>query len=265
MLVIANGAFKSGSTWLREIILNVLEFQDIPPEYRNPTLPHWIDTSKLQQFVDDVDYVENNYITKAHLLAQSYVDLLVGVEGVRVLSIRRDVRDVIVSHYHHLLRDNKGPKNFKKYYYSIGRYKAHQLRIYHQLWDIPGVYCSTFELLKSDFSEEVMRIAEFLGQQIDERRIEEIKKATSLENLRNPGSSQDRSRLPSSQFFRSGKVGDWGDFFDKKMEEDVRAIEMYGLKGIALIRYHVLFTLRGKIKSILSNRAAWLDRLLIKF
>jgi hypothetical protein len=262
MLVIANGAFKSGSTWQREIIINLMEFQDIPKEYQVPSLPHWIHPRKLSVLIRSGEHLNNNYITKAHLLSEKYVKLLVGVEGVRVLNIRRDVRDVLVSHYYHLRREDKCPKEFGKYYYRIGRYKAQQVRHYHQMWDRPGVYCSTFELLKSDFEAEVVRIAEYIGLSLDEKKIRDIKDATSLDRLRNPTSTKDQARLPASQFFRSGKIGGWKEYFDDDMVADLDRIEVSGLSGLSLLNYHLLFTVRGYLKSSLSNRAMWLDRVL---
>jgi hypothetical protein len=46
------------------------------------------------------------------------------------------------------------------------------------------------------------------------------------------------------------------------MVADLDRIEVSGLSGLSLLNYHLLFTVRGYLKSSLSNRAMWLDRVL---
>ena len=55
MLVLANGAFKSGSTWLREIVRHMRGFEPIPMAFQHPDYPHWIDARKIDQFLQECD------------------------------------------------------------------------------------------------------------------------------------------------------------------------------------------------------------------
>ena len=76
MLVICNGAFKSGSTWVYGLVESILDCQDIPltpigESYgKNPNSPSKIAESKLQLFIDSEDVADHNYLTKAHFFSK---------------------------------------------------------------------------------------------------------------------------------------------------------------------------------------------------
>ena len=85
MLIICNGTFKSGSTWLHAIVVEILKICEIqlntvPEKYTNNTnSPTTIIESKLNKFLQEEDFIHNNYITKSHYLkkktlVQNYSD-----------------------------------------------------------------------------------------------------------------------------------------------------------------------------------------------
>jgi hypothetical protein len=264
MFVMANGAFKSGSTWLRNIIREMMEFQSIPESYRHPDYLLWIPPSKLGDFLREVDLHNQHFISKGHLHSHKYVDMLLSHPDVRVFDITRDVRDVIVSHYYHMLREGKVKSEFGPYYWKLGRYKACQIVQYHDLWSVdhPQMFISSFEALKSDFHNEVRRIGEFLGIALSDAEIGRIKEKTSLERQRKKRGEED---VPEElRFFRKGIIGDWQNHFDNAMAEDIAMIQEKGLSGLENLKYHAMFTVRPAIKAFLSGRSGQLRKMMRK-
>ena len=72
MLIICNGVFKSGSSWLHAVIIEILRKHNVPVnkvphKYTNNVhSPTTIIESKFFDFLANEDYRTNNYITKSH-------------------------------------------------------------------------------------------------------------------------------------------------------------------------------------------------------
>jgi hypothetical protein len=253
MLVVANGAFKSGSTWLRNIACEMLPLQPIPPEFQHERYPRWVPSNRLPDFVQNVDCRAGNYCTKSHIVNPKLRDRLLQHEDVRVLGIERDIRDVLVSHYYHLVREGRLPvrMNFVRYYWTIGRYKAHQMRLYHHVWDIasPRLFKTSFEGLSESFDAEVGRLADFLGTPVGEAEIRRIAEATSLVTKRIERNEDHKHE--NERFYRKGIVGDWRNHFNERMEDDALTVYRDGLSGLSLWKYHVAFSARqGMLRSL---------------
>lgn len=255
MFVLANGAFKSGSTWLREIAMRMVEFAEIPPAYQHPRFSHWVDPKKLKMFLERADYRGQNYISKGHFYRPQDRTLLLSHDEVYVLDIRRDIKDVLVSHYYHLQRQRKIRTKFSRYYWTLGRFKAHQIKQYHRIWgvDSPQIYVSSFEQLKTNFEEEVRNIGRFLGLDLSDAKLRWLEEQTTIEQLRKQNREEDKPE--GERFFRRGAVGDWKDHFDEKALEDLQRIKEEGLRGIGLAKYHLLFAARPLLNSCLRLRA----------
>lgn len=238
MLVIANGAFKSGSTWQRNLLKRFADFVPLPEEYRNKKRDSFIETSRLRSFLES-DYPEQySYLAKGHIYNKKDIELLVSKpEKVKVFIIHRDIRDAIVSHYNHFKNVRKTNMSFSTYYWLVGRYKAMQLVKYEKNWDIhkENVLHSRFEDLKRDVSGELKKYAEFLDIELPDEKIREIIEENSLERT--------RARSHRKWFFRKGEVGDYKNFLSPSMERDLERIE----KRIGVlddIVYYFLFDLR---------------------
>ena len=269
MLVLANGAPKSGSTWLYEIVKRLLSAAPMPdrylmpaPEDPPPGYEPLVAPQKLPELIKSGATHSHNYVSKTHLFAKRYVRLLLADSSVRILDIHRDVRDALVSHYHDMIRTGhwSEAKGFERYYWSIGRYKSYQVRQFHRAWAVnsPQVYVSSFERLKSDFPGEVKRIAEFLGLKLNDDQVEQIREQTSLGQLRKAWAEEGDAR---PRFFRKGTVGEWKSVFKDEMLRDLDAIQQKGLRGVSLLRYHLLFTLRQAIMlSLAALHVPWIAK-----
>jgi hypothetical protein len=222
MLIIANGAFKSGSTWLYNILKVMTGFPPPPDKYLNPD---WvnpsIDPQKLESTLSDLDYHSNNYIVKNHFDRTWQRNLLLKYEDVYVLDIQRELSDVVVSAYHHNKNKHDFNKSFMFYYWRYGRFTAMNVKKYHELWD-PNrspdkIYMSSFEKLKKEFNQECKDLGLFIGKNLSFDAIRNIYNETSIDTLRKKYDDQD--------FFRKGKVGYKDEYFSKLMEKDIEMIK----------------------------------------
>ncbi|MGH8596734.1 MAG: sulfotransferase domain-containing protein, partial [Gammaproteobacteria bacterium] len=136
MLLICNGAIKSGSTWLYNILINLVDCQAPPARYltgRSAKSP-CIKPEMLELFLATEDIRNNHYISKNHYADPKLKDLLSRYEDAYVFDIERDVKDVIVSNYYHDRFRNGYQGTFEQYYWEQGRGTAVKIARYHALW-----------------------------------------------------------------------------------------------------------------------------------
>ena len=252
MLVLANGAFKSGSTWLREIVAAMRPFEPLPAGFHVPRIPSYADPVAVPALLASGVPARRNLLAKAHIYAPHLRDALLADPSVRVLNIRRDIRDVLVSHYFHLSHLGKVSGPFARYYWRLGRLKAQQLLDYHAVWDVSAanLYAARYESLKERFADEVAAVGRFLGVDLDAAAIARIEAATSLDRLRQRAGQIGHD----PRFFRQGGSGGWAAHFDQRMLDDLREIEAHGLDRLGRLRYALLFGLRLRLKERLAHR-----------
>lgn len=227
MLLIANGAYKSGSTWLYNILQQLTEFAAPPPEFnRNGWVEPSIHPDRLQEFLDNYNSEESDYLIKAHYGSPEIVKIIESYKSIKVCNIHRNLRDVVVSAYHY--ESNKGMYNlpFNLYYWKKGRYTANTIHRYHYRWNESkaSIYTISFEGLKNDFALEIMKISDFLGIHTDKTQIQNIKNVTSINSLKKKYAALDNT-YTEIQFFRKGRTGDWKNHFDLLSLADMKRLE----------------------------------------
>lgn len=232
-----------------ECVRRMKSYVTIPSAYQEPGKELWIDRSKLRGFLENVDYANQDFISKAHLFRESDRDLCLTHGNVVVLNIRRDLRDTIVSHYYHMLRDGRIRGSFSKYYWLLGRYKAWQVLQYHKLWSSPQFESRTFEFerLKTNFDEELVRLAKAIDVTLTDPDVTRIREETSLSNLSKQYGEDDRAE--QDRFFRKGVIGDWQQHFDDRCLQDLVNLQTRGLGLLGRASYHVLFTARLAVQA----------------
>jgi len=222
LLVICNGAFKSGSTWLFRIVKLLIPGKPIPPEFHSTA--EWkgmsIAKKKLSKFLEKVDYKNENYVCKAHYNDVKIRSLLLKFDDVYILNIKRDIRDVITSAYYHYNRRNGVKWTFDEFYWRKGRNLVGYISEYHNIWyPIEGkIYVSSYQGLYQDFDKEVRRICNFLNYYLKPGELGHLKEKTSLEIFRK--SWKEESSPPEKRFFRKGIIGDWKNHFTPGIEAD---------------------------------------------
>lgn len=238
MLVIANGAFKSGSTWQRNLIKGLMDFQPMPEMLKSEGQDSFINANRLADIVKSSEIKTYNYLAKGHVYKRNQIELLTSnVDDVKIFMIQRDIRDAIVSHYNHFINVRPFKPSFKTYYWLIGRYKAIQLTEYNKNWAPfqDNVFHSTFESLKKDTFGELKRFADFLGVVIDDKQIEDIIETYSLKKV--------RERSERKWFFRKGEVGDYKNYLTPSIEKDLERITRK-TNFVGKIGYYLIFELR---------------------
>ena len=219
MLIVCNGAFKSGSTWLYNIVRELTGGDAPPAEYLNPAWRHpSIDSAKLAALLAALK-PSDCFVVKNHFNTREQRDALLAHPDVRVLNITRDLRDMIVSSYYHVRRVKGYDGDFARYYWETGRATMLSVDRYHRLWRMrsPHVYTASYERLHADFTGQVREIAAFLGVKTTDEQLAQLRGETSLDALRQRYGEAESG----DKFFRKGVVGDWQNHLTPEIIDDI--------------------------------------------
>jgi hypothetical protein len=224
MLVICNGAYKSGSTWLFRIVQEMTRYALPPERYARPG---WSGTGVsphlLKAFLDEVDYAGRDYVFKAHIFYKHH--LVARRPHVTVLNITRDIRDVVVSAFHYeRMKGHYAGDDFASYYRTRGREVVRMVARYNRLWAATtDTFTANYERLHDSFAEETAKIAEFLNVTLKDDDVERIHAATALDQMRER--YNEVSPDGQMQFYRKGETGDWRNHFDDALSADAQQLE----------------------------------------
>jgi hypothetical protein len=257
MLIICNGTFKSGSTWIHAIVLellraNKIKLMDAPIDYTNNiNSPTTIIESKLFKFLDNEDYINNNYITKSHYILKKTIFRDYDLDTY-FLFVERDVRDAIVSHYYHLKKKYNFIGNFRLYYLFIGRFKAFEILKFNRMYLDSFGEDNFFKYsdMKNNFEIVLLRISSILNlKELSSNEIMSIKRNTSIAKMRNDlllGKTKYYSTVSNDRegVIRKGIIGDWVDHFSKSQQIDIEMLESLESSFVFKFTYSLLFTFR---------------------
>jgi len=224
MLVICNGAYKSGSTWLFRIVQEMTGYA-LPPE--RFARPGWSGTGVsphlLKAFLDEVDYASHDYVFKAHIFYKHH--LVAKRPHVTLLNITRDIRDVVVSAFHYeRMKGRYAGDDFAGYYSTRGRDVIRMVARYNRLWTAtPNTFTINYERLHDSFGDELAKLARFLGVTLKEGEVDRIHAATAIDQMRER--YNEVSPDGQMQFYRKGEVGDWHNHFDDARSADALRLE----------------------------------------
>lgn len=260
MLIICNGVFKSGSTWLHAIIieilkLNKIKLKNVPSKYTNNiNSPTTIIESRLSEFLDTEDYIQNHYITKSHYYRKETINLNHD-RYTHFFFVERDVRDAVVSHYYHIKKKYGFIKSFSIYYFLIGRLKAFEILKFNKMYlkAFGKERFIKYSEMTNDFQEVALKISSILNLKLlSEEEIEIIKKNTSMKKMREDlllGKSRYYSTVykDRQEIIRKGEIGDWVNHFSIRQQKDIKQIESSNILILLRIFYFFFFTLRRKI------------------
>ncbi|MFD0987441.1 sulfotransferase domain-containing protein [Methyloligella solikamskensis] len=207
MWVIANGAPKNGSTWIFQLLKRTNLFSPLPDAYQNSA---WRNESVADEYVDDcakeLGAVETRYTTKQHW-SDSHDDLL-KYPGIKVCNIIRDIRDVVVSRYHHQVRLRKYNKDISAFVKENGELYVRNTANYHTHWinspysNEETYYITSYEYLSADDLKAGGELFDFVGLPLDEAQRKAAIEGSRFENKTSTG--------PES-FFRKGQAFGFAD------------------------------------------------------
>ena len=236
MLIIANGAPKSGSTWLFNIVQSIQKFAPIPEDFLlDPSNPNSeIQYDRLSEFLTTIDHSKQDYLLKNHFGGADQRDAILEANDTIVLNIKRNTKDAVVSGYHYTMKLSGEKKTFKSYYWNEGRYLADHIRRYHQTWETKPssrVLPLSYERLKEDPLREITGIGRFIGLELSQSDAERVHGETSMEKLREKYNDDGEAK-----FFRKGQAGDWVNYFDPSMLKDIAIIEEMGTNSMPILQ-----------------------------
>ena len=192
----------------------------------------------------------NIWVSKSHIFQKEIIDeIMINQHNIKVINIDRDIKDVLVSHYHHLINAKKIRGDFKNYFYKWGMYKAKQILDYRLAWKDYSCLKLRYEDLLENNQETVKKIAKYLDVELSNDQFLTIKKETKIENLRENLSNKNLNE--EKWFFRKGKKGDWENYFDKDMILKINSIKSNEISIKEYLIYFIKFTLRLRIKYFL--------------
>jgi len=263
MLIICNGAFKSGSSWLHAIVVELIAVKKInifmvPVKYTNDiNSPTTIIESRLKQFIENEDYTLKNYLTKSHFLNDDTLKINFS-DNIKILFIERDIRDAIVSHFFHIKNKYRLNLSFSVYYFLLGRYKSYEIMLFNlrckkKIGESNFFY---FSDLKNNFEDTVKEIALVIGiNDLSIRELMVIKENTSLLSLREGLKRGNSKYYPSKRddnwrLFREGKIGGWRNYFSNYQLKDINEIENGYLSAFGKLIYFFIFSFRRIIFKI---------------
>lgn len=254
MLLIANGSFKSGTTWIYNILKDLTQFSPPPCDYLNSD---WINPSihpkLVRKLLKAENFQDNSYLAKNHLSPMRFRNLLLQNSQVFIVHSDRDLRDVVVSAYFHDCSKLGYTDDFQKYYWELGRFRALYWHQYNQGWRLPvheRVFTLTFEELKEDANLQVRKMTDFLSLDVNDDQIASVLEETSIPALRKRYEKYG-SGATGSGHFRRGEVGSWIDYFDLEMEQDLIEVVKNGLPCLERLKNKIrLKRLTGKNTSV---------------
>ncbi|MBT7895680.1 MAG: hypothetical protein HN564_01670 [Flavobacteriales bacterium] len=263
-LVLSNGNFKSGSTWVTAILNELFNYKidSFPLKFQNPKHKNWIHRYRIHDFFNSNDSLDSPlWISKSHIFQEKIMnDILINQNNIKIINIDRDIKDIIVSHYHHLLNSKKISGDFKSYFSKWGKYKAKQCIDYKKAWgDYDCLKLKYSDLINSN-RKTIIKMAKYLDINIDDDKILSIQNETDIDNLRI--NSKRKNLNEENWFYRKGKMGDWKNFFDNEMILKIQSIESGNLSFKEKLSYFIKFTFRLKLKYFLYK---YIPNLYVKF
>jgi len=193
VLLIGNGGFKTGSTWVYALARDLLRSRDLPSHLRRED---WKNSSFAFERTDEVlEFVEQSggrYHAKVHFNRPAERErLLEAGDFLKVLTVLRDPRDIVVSAFFHYERHKKvDPETtFAEFFWAERKISAasvlRRYREYAETWaiDSPNVFRTSYERLSSAPGVEVRRLANTLGVHVSNEKVANTVSRSSFENM----------------------------------------------------------------------------------
>ena len=198
---------KSGNTWLRFLIANILKPHE---EINFHTVHNYVPEVGKQEKI--IDNLQRPRVMKSHSL---YIR-----EYPKVIYLIRDGRDVYVSYYFHRLKQLPVDYTFREFLMRQDHYPCTWGQ-HVSSWLIKRSSSKflivKYEDLIADCLKQLKRITNFLSLEPTEDQIKLAMKKSSFDNMRRL--ELEKGRLYKDHgpkiFMRKGKTGDWKNFFAK--------------------------------------------------
>lgn len=260
MLIICNGTFKSGSSWMHAIVIEILKLKtvnisEIPALYNpNTQSPTRILEKNLNSFIKEQNIISKTYVTKSHYFQRKTLSSLYP-ESVVFLFVERELKDAIVSHYFHFRNYRLKSISFSFYFWVIGIFKAYEMCLFNERSkkNFAPEYFFTFEGFKNNFTKNIQKLSQILSvDDLSLQEVELVKEKTSLSYMKQESMFRKNKYYPelgeeSHKLFRSGKIGEWKTMFSARQLSFVNKISLGNTSFLIRVGYFILFTCRRRI------------------
>lgn len=250
--VLVVGFVKSGTSWLQVMVTNLFDhLNTCGGDLRKvPSLHGRFRVEGRYYSYTDCLTLRSPRLMKTHL-PRDYMPAGWPEHG-KVIHITRNPKDVCVSLFHELRNISRSsPQSeivVEAFPGFFEQFMAHQVPwapiadhiIGWREFDHPNLLKLTYEEALADPRPALRHIAEFLGQPVDEERIEQVVQSTEFSRMRAASSVRNQINHPDlredgdAPFMRKGVVGDWKQYFtvaqnERFDREIVRQLEQHGV------------------------------------
>ncbi|MFM2136744.1 MAG: hypothetical protein RL021_2144 [Bacteroidota bacterium] len=208
---------KSGNTWVRFIIANLLS-QDQVINFRNieDIVPD------IHKSLNNIPQMKGRRIMKYHEPFFEYFP--------NTIYIVRDGRDALVSYYHYNMDSGQFQGTFDDFlksdiYLRFGSWQDHVTRAMEQRLRYPDrILFIRYEDMLSDLPGNIRKIAKYCGIPLTEELVHSTADKCSFQALQQNERTYGSETLDKKiNFFRKGTKEQWKDYFNA--EEAVRFVE----------------------------------------
>jgi len=252
---------RSGTTWVQQILLGLL-LEDGPAGIRNPTKQApWIEAALCRgnlsldelrgegdvvSLVGNLLFPQKRRVFKTH--ATAHLAPWHDRGSARLIFVERDPRDVCVSYFHHMhdasayhyegewpdfveLFLNGGVEGGDYWQWHVGWWSACE--------GIPEdqILWLRYEDLKHDLYSQIVRIAQFVGANASEERIDAVVASATFESMKTALTSRNVQRQKNgvntnANFIRRGEVGTWSEMMSEADSDRFRQRAMFSRMGL---------------------------------
>lgn len=161
-LVVCNGVYKTGSTWVFMFLKELTKAEDPPNELADLNQPGNIDFLKAPEYFLEKSK-NSSVILKSHTFEHEYLEDLRAL-GAKVVVTTRDAAEILASHYHHFCNEKFILTPFL-YGISVGFLKGLEVVIYEEI-ATSNAYCDCtldYDSLMKDPFGSLSKVAYMCG------------------------------------------------------------------------------------------------------
>lgn len=179
MLVVCNGVYKSGSTWIFLMLLELFDQDEVPEHWRDQNQARNIDL--LSEPMEILAASSSQDIAlKTHSFEADFLRW-VRANGGRVIVTERPLVDLLASHFHHFSSEKFRLPLFV-YVLSVGFAKALEVIVYQEV--ATSGECKDlvvkFEELMNDPESVLLKVVRSFGMRYKPEQVSEAAKAANM-------------------------------------------------------------------------------------
>lgn len=214
---------KSGSTWLANILVRIVNDGGSPGDKTLRDALHWVESSvHYPRSRAEIDADPSPRIFASHMPYSMALGGDPPSNPCRYVYIARNPKDVAVSYFHF---ESGAPwagnapvawsdwlQMFVSGTLQRGDWFDHVLGWWRHR-DVENVHFMKYEELLNDFGGELRRLGRFLGHDLSDELVRVIQERTGFEKTKQDSFSNLHEIPELSHFYRKGQIGSWKELF----------------------------------------------------